>query len=464
MVEPKTEESAGKMRPDATGVRKPELEPTDGEDVSSGGIRRLNKKVIVAIAGVVSVAFLGFVAMQMFSSDDVAEKGEASEEANVSASEDGAASIDSLENESQASAGKKPADQEAKLQKEAAESKKMKEAEAMQAAMEKRVAQKEEEAEEEGDEKDPWKEARKGARRQHAQRFHKQALAADTGAVFAKLEEVEGGGSSKASVGSDRMGSSDSRQAAFDAKLERARLRAQQQVQTGGVRGSGASGGQSQKQEFLKQAGNDESSANVHRLQAPLSEYVVQAGTVLPLVLETGISSDLPGYLRARVSRPVYDTPTGEHLLIPAGAYVVGRYNSQVEFGDARVQVVWTRLLLPNGHSLKLGGIPGVDLSGKTGVKDKVDYHWDRLIAGAALSTGLAAGAGAAAGPRGGLQEETPGQTALSAAGENVSEVGEEIVKRELGVQPTLEIRPGMEMAALVHEDLVLEPYVTEFN
>lgn len=452
------QEGADKLPPDATGVRQPEVEVPEEGEAPSGGVRRLNKKAIILIAGLVGVAFLGFMAMQMFGGEDATEKGAAAEEeSSVAATEDGAASVDTLENESKGSE-EKPADQEAKLKEEAAKSEKMKKAEAMQTAMEKRLEEQEEEAEEEAesDEKDPWEEARKNARRQHAQRFHKQVLAADTSPVFAKMEE---GVVDKETAQEANGGAARRRPESAQERLARAR----RQVEGSAGAGGSGRGQDDSKQAFLENAGGDPTQ-NVHRLQKPVSEYIVQAGTVLPLVLETGISSDLPGYLKARVSRAVYDTPTGQHLLIPAGAVVLGRYNSEVEFGDERVQVVWTRMIFPNGSSIQLGGIPGVDLSGKTGVTDKVDYHWDRLIGGAVLSTGLAAGAGVAAGPRGGDQPDTPGQSALSAAGENVSDIGDGIVKRELGVEPTLEIRPGMQMAAIVHQDMVLKPYEEALN
>lgn len=418
------------------------------------GVRRLNRKVVIGLAGLVAVGFLGFVAVQMFSGEEMEKAVETQKSTQGSVGEDGSAEVDRLEDESRRGNGEaEPGDKEAELASE--EAQKMEAAEARQAELEKALKEKVEESEEaEEEEADPWEEARENARRQRAQRYHKQALAASPSAVFAKMEVGSTRGDSKegegAGVGPIRPESAEERLA-----------RARRQVERSGAMGRAGSGGREKggsKQAFLDEAGGDPTQ-NMHRLQEPVSEYIVQAGTVLPLVLETGISSDLPGYLKARVSRAVYDTPTGQHLLIPAGAVALGRYNSEVEFGDKRVQVVWTRLILPNGSSMQLGGIPGVDLSGKTGVTDKVDYHWGRLIGGAVLSTGLAAGAGVAAGPRGGDESDTPGQSALTAAGEQVSDIGEGIVERELGVEPTLEVRPGMQMAAIVHQDMVLKPY-----
>ncbi|WP_273770550.1 TrbI/VirB10 family protein, partial [Aeromonas hydrophila] len=76
---------------------------------------------------------------------------------------------------------------------------------------------------------------------------------------------------------------------------------------------------------------------------------IVQAGTVIPGALITGIRSDLPGQITAQVTENIFDTPTGRFLLVPQGARLIGIYDSQVSFGQSRVLLVWTRLIMPNG-------------------------------------------------------------------------------------------------------------------
>ena len=76
----------------------------------------------------------------------------------------------------------------------------------------------------------------------------------------------------------------------------------------------------------------------------------MQAGTVIPAALITGIRSDLPGQVTAQVTENVYDSPTGKYLLIPQGAKLIGLYDSQIAFGQDRVLLVWTRLIMPNGR------------------------------------------------------------------------------------------------------------------
>lgn len=128
------------------------------------------------------------------------------------------------------------------------------------------------------------------------------------------------------------------------------------------------------------------------RVQEKASPYVVQAGTVIPAALITGIKSDLPGTITAQVTEQVYDSPTGKQLLIPQGARLIGQYDSQVAFGQSRVLLVWNRIIMPNGTSIVLERQPGADAEGYSGLEDDVDYHWGQLFKAAILSTLLGVG------------------------------------------------------------------------
>lgn len=191
------------------------------------------------------------------------------------------------------------------------------------------------------------------------------------------------------------------------------------------------------------------------RLARPASPYVVQAGTVIPAALITGMQSDLPGQITAQVTENVYDTPTGRSLLIPQGARLLGVYDSQVSFGQSRILLVWTRLILPNGYSIVLERQPGADAAGQAGLEDGVDHHWGALFKAALLSTILAVGS-----ELGSDQNESDIARALRrGAGDTANQAGQQIVRRNLNVQPTLTIRPGFPVRVLVNRDLVLEPY-----
>ena len=198
----------------------------------------------------------------------------------------------------------------------------------------------------------------------------------------------------------------------------------------------------------------DRRTVSADRVAAPASPYVLQAGSIIPAALITGIRSDLPGQITAQVTQNIYDSPTGRFLLVPQGTRLIGQYDSGVAFGQSRVLLVWTRLILPNGRSLVLERQPGADGEGFAGLQDGVDYHWWDLAKAASLSTLLGVGADLA------INDD---QRLLSAirngAQDTVNNAGQKIVERQLGVKPTLTIRPGFPVRVIVTRDLVLEPY-----
>jgi type IV secretion system protein VirB10 len=199
----------------------------------------------------------------------------------------------------------------------------------------------------------------------------------------------------------------------------------------------------------------DRRTTSPDRLARPASPYVLQAGTVIPAALVTGLRSDLPGQITAQVTQNVYDTPTGGSLLIPQGARLIGVYDSQVSFGQARLLLVWTRLILPNGYSIVLERQPGADATGQAGLEDGVDRHWGALFKAALLSTILAVGT-----ELGSDQNDSDIARALRrGTGDTLNQAGQQVVRRNLNIQPTLTIRPGYPMRVIVTRDLVLQPY-----
>lgn len=199
----------------------------------------------------------------------------------------------------------------------------------------------------------------------------------------------------------------------------------------------------------------DRRTVSPDRLAKPASPYVLQAGAVIPAALITGLRSDLPGQIAAQVTENVYDSPTGGSLLIPQGARLIGVYDSQVSFGQSRLLLVWTRLLLPNGYSIVLERQPGADAAGQAGLEDGVDHHWGSLFKAALLSTILAVGT-----ELGSDQNDSDIVRALRrGTGDTLNQAGQQVVRRNLNIQPTLTIRPGYPVRVIVTRDLVLQPY-----
>jgi type IV secretory pathway VirB10-like protein len=218
-----------------------------------------------------------------------------------------------------------------------------------------------------------------------------------------------------------------------------------------------AQNGQDRKLLFVN-APVDRRTTAPDRISHPASPFVVQAGTVIPAALITGIRSDLPGQITAQVTENVYDTPTGRARLVPQGARLIGIYDSQVAFGQSRVLLVWTRLIMPNGRSIVLERQPEADTAGYAGLEDDVDYRWKELLGAAALSTLLGVGSELGSGADNGSNTAILQALRLGAAN-SLNQTGQQVVRRNLDIQPTLTIRPGFPVRVIVNRDLVLEPY-----
>jgi type IV secretion system protein VirB10 len=198
----------------------------------------------------------------------------------------------------------------------------------------------------------------------------------------------------------------------------------------------------------------DRRTVSLDRLSNPASPYVVQAGTVIPAALLTGIQSDLPGQVTAQVTEHVFDTPSGKFLLIPQGSRLIGQYDSQISFGQKRVLLVWNRIMLPDGKSIVLERQQGADARGFSGLEDEVDYHWWDLIKAAALSTLLSVGA-----ELGSDRDESDLVRALRRGSQDsINDTGQQLVRRQLNIQPTLTIRQGFPVRVIVNRDLVMAP------
>lgn len=209
---------------------------------------------------------------------------------------------------------------------------------------------------------------------------------------------------------------------------------------------------QAAKRNFLhaSEGGQTESG---YRVAQPSSPYVVQAGSVIPAAMITGIRSDLPGTITAQVTQNVYDSVTGRHLLIPQGSRLIGEYDSQVSFGQNRVLLAWDRLILPDGRSIQLDRLPGADASGYSGLQDRVNQHWGGMLRAALISTLLSVGTEVGNGDDGELVRALRQGTS-----ESIGRTGQDLVRRQMNVQPTLTVRPGFQLRVIVTRDIVMAP------
>lgn len=209
-----------------------------------------------------------------------------------------------------------------------------------------------------------------------------------------------------------------------------------------------------ERQAAFLNAAPDRRTVTPDRVAAPASPYVLQAGAVISAALITGIRSDLPGQITAQVTENIYDSPTGRILLVPQGTRVVGQYDNNVQFGQSRVLLVWNRLIFPNGRSIVLERQPGADAEGYAGLQDGVDYHWWDLAKAAGLSTLLSIGSELAVD-----NDDRLLRAIRNGAQDTINDAGQQIIRRQLNIAPTLTIRPGFPVRVIVTRDLVLEPY-----
>jgi type IV secretion system protein VirB10 len=122
------------------------------------------------------------------------------------------------------------------------------------------------------------------------------------------------------------------------------------------------------------------------------------------------------------------------------------------------VLLVWTRLIMPDGSSITLDRLQGTDPGGYSGLEDQVDSHWGRIFAGAAVSTLLGVNSQLVA------QDQSVNSGSVTVAvrqssQDSLNQVGQQLTRKNLNVQPTLTVRPGFPLRVIVNKDLVLQPY-----
>lgn len=213
---------------------------------------------------------------------------------------------------------------------------------------------------------------------------------------------------------------------------------------------------QGRKEAFF---GQEKASAYLPYLkESPKSPYEVKQGTVIPGIMVSGINSDLPGQIIAQVSQNVFDSVSGQHLLIPQGTKIVGSYNSFVAVGQERAMVAWRRLIFPDGMSLELLNMPGADQGGYAGFHDQVNNHYFKIFGGAIMMSFLGAGFQLSQ-PQNNGEFPTTREIIAAETGRNIAQVGVELTRRNMAIQPTIEIRPGYRFNIMVNKDMILEPY-----
>jgi type IV secretion system protein VirB10 len=200
------------------------------------------------------------------------------------------------------------------------------------------------------------------------------------------------------------------------------------------------------------------------RLEAPTTSYILRTGSIIPALLLSAMDAELPGTIIAQVSQDVFDTPSGDYLLIPQGSRLVGEYSSAIQYGQSRIFVAWQRIIYPDGSALDIGAMPGADQQGEAGFSDKVDNHFVRIFGSAILLSAVTAATNWATNHNqtGFNGNGFSASDALSeAVGQQLGQATAHLLDKNLSIAPTIKIRPGYRFNVLAVKDLTFDrPYV----
>lgn len=202
-------------------------------------------------------------------------------------------------------------------------------------------------------------------------------------------------------------------------------------------------------------------------VEAPASPYELRAGFVLPAIMLSGINSNLPGQVMAQVSQNVYDTATGRFLLVPQGTRLIGTYNSDVAYGQERILMAWQRLIFPDGKALDIEAMPGADSAGMAGFEDQINNHYIRTFSSAFLLSGVIAGVSMSQQQNSGnnnSDRQRAGDAMSEALGQTLGTTMAEMIRKNLNIAPTLEIRPGYRFNVMVTKDMRFKGPYTAFD
>ena len=190
------------------------------------------------------------------------------------------------------------------------------------------------------------------------------------------------------------------------------------------------------------------------RPETPRGPYEIKTGHLISGAMISAVNSDLPGDIVAQVSKNVYDTASGQYLLIPQGTRLFGKYDAYTQLGQERLVIVWNRLVFEDGETLNIGGMQGYDSRGMSGFNDKVNTHFLRTLANAMLISVVNASGEAL------VQNATDSESSnitinlASQFTDTTSNAFTEYLSNRLKIRPTLEIRAGYEFNIIVSKDI----------
>lgn len=187
------------------------------------------------------------------------------------------------------------------------------------------------------------------------------------------------------------------------------------------------------------------------------SNNALMPGTVIPVMLYSGINTDTAGNVTAVVQTDVYDTATHSRILIPVGAQLIGKYENSAKNG--RVSVSFTSIILPNGGAYSVGEcMVATDKSGYAGIAGKVNRHTDRVLSSGMMSSALAAlGSVAAGNTSNNSNTYSAGQLAMQGAMANLMNASSKLFEQGANIQQTVTVAPGFEFNVFITQPIIFQ-------
>lgn len=254
--------------------------------------------------------------------------------------------------------------------------------------------------------------------------------------------------------------------AAAEAARKQTRIKSSMMLASGGNKNNKNVNSEGQTLSILQRNNDQIVATHIGELQR-----IIASGKIIDAVLETAINTDLPGMIRAVVSRDVY-SEAGNNILINKGSRLIGSYSSTIKYGQARVQIVWNRVIRPDGIDVKVDS-PGIDDIGRSGVGGDVDNHILRNFITATMVSlidiGIAEYAeknGSSGSTSSTTTTNTDGSTttndnstatdkAYDEAVDNISSIGKDVMEKTMDMPPTITINQGTSLKVFVKRDLI---------
>ncbi len=180
-------------------------------------------------------------------------------------------------------------------------------------------------------------------------------------------------------------------------------------------------------------------------------------GTIFEAVLTSELNTDLPGDVTARVAKNIYSSQDGRFLLIPQNSILYGTYNSSISYAQSRAQIVWNKLIRPDGYAVDLGGMNATDAKGASGVKGFVNDHPMAYVKAILLMSVFSA-INTEFANTGNYTNNQYAQNAAANAQNVTAQLGEKLIDRAMNVQPTIKIKAGTKINIITNQTMSLPP------